>query len=253
VHIGTGNYHADTARIYSDIGLLTCDEAIGQDVTELFNYLTTGFMAKRDYQKLAPAPRFLKKALLARIERETAVHAEKGGGHIQFKVNALEDGDIVKALYRASMAGVRVDLFVRDTCRLRPGIPGLSENIQVISTVGRFLEHSRIYYFRNGGSDEYFISSADAMKRNLEARVEILCPIEAEDLTREIRAALDINALDMRSAWDMRPDGSYVQRIPLEDEVSAGSHQMMIDHTGRRHRESLKHKKQAKPKLHMGQ
>jgi polyphosphate kinase len=248
VHIGTGNYHADTARIYSDIGLLTCDEDIGKDVTELFNYLTTGFKVKRDYQKLAPAPRFLKKALLSRIEREMAVHAEKGGGHLQFKVNALDDGDIVKALYRASMAGVKVELFVRDTCRLRPGIPGLSENIRVVSIVGRFLEHSRIFYFRNGGSEEYFISSADAMRRNLEARVEILCPIESEDLTRELRAILDINASDNSSAWDMRPTGSYVQRMPSEGASSAGSHQMLIDQAELRLKESLKQTKLFKPK-----
>jgi polyphosphate kinase len=157
VHVGTGNYHNVTARIYSDVGMLTNDEAIGKDATELFNYLTTGFMAKRNYSKLLVAPLYLKKSLLARIDREISIQKEQGGGLIQFKMNALEDGDIVKALYRASMAGVKVDLLVRDTCRLRPGIPGLSENIRVISIVGRFLEHARMYYFRNGGSEEYFI------------------------------------------------------------------------------------------------
>ena len=243
VHIGTGNYHAETARVYSDVGLLTCDETIGQDVTELFNYLTTGFMARRNYRVLVPAPRFLKKALLARIEREMALHAEGGGGLIQFKMNALEDGDIVKALYRASMAGVRVDLYVRDTCRLRPGIPGLSENIRVVSIVGRFLEHARIYYFRNGGAEEYFISSADAMKRNLEARVEILCPVSAPELTRELRQIFDCYAADRRSAWDMQPDGSYLQRIPAEGESGEGTHQMLIAQAERRLKASLKEKK----------
>ena len=196
VHIGTGNYHAETARIYSDVGMITCDHKIGQDVTELFNYLTTGFMNKRNYLKLVPAPRLLKKALLQRIDREIALQAKQGGGLIQFKMNALEDGDVVKALYRASMAGVKIDLFVRDSCRLRPGIAGLSENIRVVSIVGRFLEHSRIYYFRNGGDEEYFIASADAMKRNLEARVEILCPVEAPELTRELRLIFDLHAAD---------------------------------------------------------
>ena len=246
VHIGTGNYHAETARIYSDVGMLTCDPTLGQDATELFNYLTTGFTTKRSYRKLAPAPKLLKSALLSRIEREIALHGEKGGGVIQFKVNALEDGDIVKALYRASMAGVHVDLFVRDTCRLRPGIPGLSENINVISTVGRFLEHARIYYFRNGGGEEYFISSADTMKRNLEARVEILCPVESPELTGELRMIFDTYAADQCSAWDMQPDGAYIQRIPTDEGRVDGSHQMMIALAERRLKKSLKQKKKLK-------
>ncbi|MBI5483732.1 MAG: polyphosphate kinase 1, partial [Deltaproteobacteria bacterium] len=243
IHIGTGNYHADTARIYSDVGLLTCDQLIAQDVTELFNYLTTGFMAKRNYQKLVPAPRLLKKALLARIERETGLHMEKGGGLIQFKMNALEDGDIVKALYRASMAGVKIDLVIRDTCRLRPGIPGLSASVTVISVVGRFLEHSRIYYFRNGGAEEYFIASADAMKRNLEARVEVLCPVESAALAKELRVVFDTHLADQRSVWDMLPDGSYLQRLPRDDDGREGSHSMLIARTERRQKESLKLKK----------
>jgi len=242
VHIGTGNYHADTARLYSDVGMLTCDQVVAQDVTELFNYLTTGFMAKRNYQKLIPAPRMLKKALISRIEREIELHQEKGDGLIQFKMNALEDGDIVKALYRASMAGVRIDLIVRDTCRLRPGIAGLSESVRVVSVVGRFLEHSRIYYFRNGGSDEYFIASADAMKRNLEARVEVLCPVESPLLTKELRTVFDTHLADRRSAWDMQSDGSYLQRMPLENDVAEGSHDLMIARAERRQKEVLKQK-----------
>ena len=249
VHIGTGNYHADTARIYSDVGLLTCDQVLGQDVTELFNYLTTGFMAKRNYQKISPAPRLLKKLLLAHIEREMLQHAKNGGGLIQFKMNALEDGDIVKALYRASMAGVAVDLIVRDTCRLRPGIPGLSENIRVISVVGRFLEHARIYYFRNNGADEYFIASADAMKRNLEARVEVLCPIEPPELKKELRLVFDTHLSDQCSAWDMQPDGSYLQRTPVSETPPCGSHYRMIERAAKRLRESLKQKKKAKTKI----
>lgn len=243
VHVGTGNYHADTARVYSDVGLLTCDEAIGQDVTELFNYLTTGFMVKRNYSKLSPAPRFLKKALLSRIEREITVHKERGGGLIQFKMNALEDVDIVRALYRSSMAGVKVDLLVRDTCRLRPGVSGLSKNIRVVSIVGRFLEHSRLYYFRNGGSEEYFIASADAMKRNLEARVEILCPVELPELTSELRAVIDTQLNDQRSAWDMLPDGKYVQRTAAEEHACEGSHRILIARTVKRLKESLKQKR----------
>jgi polyphosphate kinase len=246
VHIGTGNYHADTARIYTDIGLLSFSEALGHDVTELFNYLTTGFKPRRKYFQLLTAPRFLKQALLAKIEREAKLHSEHGGGLIQFKINALEDGDIVKALYLASQAGVTIDLIVRDTCRLRPGIRGVSETIRVISIVGRFLEHSRIYYFRNNGAEEYFISSADAMKRNLEARVEVLCPVDTPALASQIRALLDVHLRDVRSAWDMHPDGSYVQRIPGETEVSNGSHCQLIEHAESRVELHRKRKKKSK-------
>lgn len=246
VHIGTGNYHADTARIYCDIGLLSSSEALGNDVTELFNYLTTGFKPRRKYSQLLTAPRFLKKALLAKIERETALHREHGGGAIQFKINALEDGDIVKALYIASQAGVIIDLIVRDTCRLRPGIAGLSETVRVVSIVGRFLEHSRIYYFRNNGAEEYFLSSADAMKRNLEARVEVLCPVEMPSLARMIRTILNVHLGDVRSAWDMQPDGSYVQRSPTNSDImEPGSHGHLIEHAEKRvelHRKRIKKK-----------
>jgi polyphosphate kinase len=248
VHIGTGNYHADTARIYSDIGLLSCSEGLGNDVTELFNYLTTGFKPRRKYSQLLTAPRFLKQALLAKIERETTLHRENGGGLIQFKINALEDGDIVKALYLASQAGVAIDLIVRDTCRLRPGITGLSETIRVVSIVGRFLEHSRIYYFRNNGEEEYFISSADAMKRNLEARVEVLCPVETPALAREIRAILDVHLHDTHSAWDMLSDSSYVKRIPYEMEMSEGSHCQLIEYAGKRVEQYRKRMKKKKSK-----
>ena len=234
VHMGTGNYHAEKAREFSDIGLLTCDDAIGRDVTELFNYLTTGFAVKRNFNKLILAPRFLKKAILKKIEREAALHADKGGGHIRLKMNALEDCDIVEALYHASIAGVRIDLIVRDTCRLRPGIPGLSENIRVTSLVGRFMEHSRIYYFRNNGQDEYFIGSADLMKRNLEARVELLIPVEAPELKHELRAILDLHDGDQRLAWDMQPDGDYLQRVPSNEKNNEGSHQTLIDRAEQR-------------------
>lgn len=250
IHIGTGNYHADTARVYSDVGLLTCDPAIGQDITELFNYLTTGFMIKRIYQKIYPAPRFLKKALLSFIEREIE-HCAKGDGVglIQFKINALEDSDIVKALYKASMAGVKVDLIVRDTCRLRPQIVGLSENIRVLSVVGRFLEHGRIYYFYNNGLESYFIASADAMKRNLEARVEILCPIEQTDLKEELRFLLDTHLNDYCSAWDMDGDGVYHQRLPAsKEQEQSGSHNVMIERSGKRFKDALKQTKKNKVK-----
>jgi polyphosphate kinase len=228
VHIGTGNYHAVTARIYTDLGLLTCDEGIGKDATELFNYLTTGYTPKRKYEKMLPAPKFLKKALLSGIVREIRLHSSKNPGLIQFKMNALEDADIVRALYEASRAGVKVDLVIRDTCRLRPGIPGVSENVRVVSVVGRFLEHSRIYYFRNGGKELYLIGSADAMKRNLEARVEVVVPVENRKLRAEIRTLFDVHMMERRSAWDMQPDGTYIQRRPAEGEDPRGSHEILI-------------------------
>ncbi|MDD2366652.1 MAG: polyphosphate kinase 1 [Desulfuromonadaceae bacterium] len=242
LHIGTGNYHSETARLYSDIGILTCDNVIAEDVTELFNFLTTGFMLKRKYSKLAPAPNMLKKTLLDKIDREISLHRSGGDGSIKFKMNALEDGDIVRALYQASMAGVKIDLIIRDTCRLRPGIAGLSENIRVISIVGRFLEHARIYCFRNGGAEECYIASADAMKRNLEARVEILCPIESPELRREIQLIFETHLADRRSAWDMQSDGSYIQRSP-DDALDEGSHRLLIDRAEKRVKDSQKKKK----------
>ena len=226
-HVGTGNYHAGTARLYDDLGLLTCDEVIGRDLVELFNYLTTGYTPRRRYAKILSAPKLLKRSVLSKISREMEVHAADGSGHIQFKANALEDADIVRALYEASRAGVCVDLFVRDTCRLRPGLPGISENVRVISVVGRFLEHSRIYYFRNGGDEEYYIGSADLMKRNLEQRVEIVVPVEAPALRAELRTVLDLHMADERSAWDMQPDGTYVQRRS-EDPDAPGCQQKLI-------------------------
>lgn len=228
VHIGTGNYHTETARIYTDLGLLTCDETIGQDATELFNYLTTGYTPRRKYRKMLPAPKFLKKALLSAIAREIRLHSVKRPGLIRFKMNALEDADIVRALYEASRAGVKVDLVIRDTCRLRPGVPGISDNIRVVSVVGRFLEHSRVYYFQNGGKELYLIGSADAMKRNLEARVEVVVPVEDRKLRAELRTLFEVHLADNRSAWEMQPDGSYIQRSPAEGEEARGSHQVLI-------------------------
>ena len=240
-HIGTGNYHPGTARIYSDLGLLTCDPLIGQDLTELFNYLTTGYRPKRAYQKLLPAPTHLKKALLARIEREIAAHARDGKGHIQFKMNALEDVDLVRALYLAARAGVRIDLIVRDTCRLRPGVPELSETVRVISIIGRFLEHSRIYYFRNGGDEEYLIGSADCMKRNLESRVEIVVPVDDPALREELRAMLDAQLAPGRGSWAMHADGSYVPRWTADD--GASSQQVLIELAAKRQKEGSRRRR----------
>jgi polyphosphate kinase len=239
-HIGTGNYHAGTARMYCDFGLLTCDDAIGQDLTELFNYLTTGYRPKRAYRKLLPAPALLKAALLEKIERECAAHSPASPGLIQIKMNALEDADITRALYRASQAGVRVDLLVRDTCRLRPGLPGLSENVRVTSIVGRFLEHGRIYYFRNGGIEEYLIGSADCMTRNLESRVEVVVPVEDPALRKDLRTVLDTQLAPNRDAWAMQGDGTY-QRITGDDAPSC--QEQLIELTEKRRKEAGKLRK----------
>jgi polyphosphate kinase len=230
-HLATGNYHAGTARMYTDLGLFTCDDGIGRDLTELFNYLTTGYKPRRKYQKLLVAPKQLKQALLEKIEREIAIQGGGGRGHIQWKLNALEDVDIVRALYRASQRGVAIDLIVRDTCRLRPGLSGVSSTIKVVSVIGRFLEHGRIYYFHNNGRPEYYLGSADAMQRNLEKRVEVLAPVEDPRLQAELRHILDTQLSDQRGAWDMQPDGSYVQRTGLG---AKHSQLQMIERTERR-------------------
>jgi polyphosphate kinase len=212
-HIGTGNYHTDNARLYADLGLLTIDDAIGRDLTELFNFLTTGYRPRRRYGKILAAPVFLKRALLDRIAREAELQSRDPAynGLIQMKMNALEDVAITRALYQAARAGVKIDLIVRDTCRLRPGIPGLSEKVRVVSIIGRFLEHTRIYYFRNGGAEEYFIGSADCMTRNLESRVEVVVPIEDPQLRKELRTVLDCQLKPNRLQWQMQSDGSYVR------------------------------------------
>ena len=221
--------------------MLTCDEAIGQDVTELFNYLTTGYRPKRSFRKLLPAPTLLKKSLLAKIEREIILHSAAMPGLIQFKTNALEDADIMAALYRASQAGVKVDLLVRDTCCLRPGLPGVSENIRVVSVIGRFLEHGRIYYFRNGGDEEYFIGSADCMKRNLEGRVEVVIPIEDPVLRKELRTVVDVQLSGNHGEWEMRPDGTYVQSSPQD--AFKSNQQLLIELAQEQQREAGRRRK----------
>jgi len=242
-HIGTGNYNADTARLYSDCGLFTADPEIGRDLTELFNYLSTGYKPKRTYSKILPSPKHCKPALLQRIERETEHQRAGRDALIQIKTNALEDVDITRALYRASRAGVRVDLIVRDTCRIRPGIPGLSETIRVVSIVGRFLEHARIYYFRNDGEEEYFIGSADCMKRNLESRVEVLVPVEAAELRRELRHVLDSQLADTSDAWEMLEDGSYERIRPKPGEEPASAQRIAIERCAEKYRQATRLKR----------
>src|SRR5438067_3789110 len=214
VHLGTGNYNATTARIYEDLGFFTCRPDIGADATELFNLLT-GYSRQHSYRKLLVAPVGLRESIVERIEREIRVQQEQGDGRLIFKMNALVDPEIIRLLYRASQAGVSIDLIVRGICCLRPGLPGISDNIRVRSMVGRFLEHSRIFYFGNNGHAEIYLGSADMMQRNLNDRVETLFPIEDPVLRVAIRdhilqAYLD----DTVNTSELQSDGSYVHVQP---------------------------------------
>jgi polyphosphate kinase len=211
VHLSTGNYNAVTAHLYTDIGMFTSDEAIADDVADLFNYLT-GYSAKSDYRKLIVAPVNLRSRFEELIEREI-VHCRKGnGGHLIFKMNSLVDRRLIRAMYRASQAGVRIELLVRGICCLRPGCPGVSDNITVTSIVGRFLEHSRVYYFRNGGNEEVYVGSADLMPRNIDHRVEVLYPVEDPRMVRRLRdEVLAVYLADNVKARHMQSDGTYVR------------------------------------------
>ena len=209
VHLSTGNYNTVTAQLYTDIGLLTCDEAIGKDCTDLFNYLT-GYSAKVEYRKLFVAPVNLREQLEHLIRREIEHQKNGGRGHLIFKMNALQDRRIIRLLYEASQAGVQLDLLVRGICCLRPGVPTISENIRVTSIVGRFLEHSRIFYFHNGGKEEVYLGSADMMPRNLNRRVELLFPLEDAKLVRYVRDEVLATYLsEVVKARHMNADGTY--------------------------------------------
>jgi polyphosphate kinase len=214
VHLSTGNYNAVTAHLYTDIGMFTASEEVADDVTHLFNYLT-GYSAKADYKRLLVSPVNLRARLEAMIEREIEHQKEGRKGHLIFKTNALVDPAIIRLLYRASQAGVRVQLLVRGICSLRPGLAGISEHIEVISIIGRFLEHSRIYYFHNGGDEEIYLGSADLMPRNLDHRVEILFPLSGDKLVARVRDEMLKGYLsDTAKARRMLPDGSYVRKKP---------------------------------------
>ncbi len=211
LHLGTGNYNPSSARIYTDLGLFTCDEQIGADVSDLFNHLT-GYSAKKSYRKLLVAPDSLRSGLERLIRAEMERQKQHGDGRLIFKMNALEDPGMIRLLYEASEAGVQIDLIVRGVCSLRPGIPGVSETVRVRSIIGRFLEHSRIYYFHNGGEERVLVGSADLMPRNLNRRVEILFPIEDGRLIHRIRhRILEKYLEDEAGARLMQPDGTYVR------------------------------------------
>ncbi|MCC6313436.1 MAG: polyphosphate kinase 1 [Thermomicrobiales bacterium] len=217
VHLATGNYNAATARLYEDLGLLTSREDLAADVTDLFNALT-GYAAREHYRALWVAPNHVRARVLEAIEREIAAHRADGRGHIIIKVNALVDRQVIRALYAASRAGVRIDLIVRGQCCLRPGVPDWSETIRVVSIVGRFLEHSRIYWFRNGGNDRLYLGSADLMERNLDRRVEVVFPIDDQEIARRIRSELLPAYLrDTVNARELQSSGSYLPVEPTDD------------------------------------
>lgn len=229
VHIGTGNYHPDTAQLYEDLGYFTCRKDIASDVTDVFNLLT-GYAPDQSYNRLHVAPRHLRRSVMEMINREID-EAKKGGeGHIVAKMNNLEDPLIIQKLYEASNAGVKIDLIARSVCRLIPGKKGMSENIRVHAIVGRFLEHSRCYYFRHGGDDLYFIGSADWMHRNLDARVEVLAPVESPELKRYLQFILNLAMRDNQQRWTMTPKGNYKRVKRKKDEEPVAIHDELMVH-----------------------
>ncbi len=233
LHLATGNYNVITAHQYTDIGLFTSNAELAAEVIHLFNFLT-GYSAKQDYRKLIVAPVNLRERFEALVKREVERHKAGERGHLVFKMNALVDPGIIRVLYKASQAGVKIDLLVRGTCCLRPGIPGVSENIRVTSIVGRFLEHSRIFYFRNGGDEEIYIGSADLMPRNLNRRVELVFPIEDAEIRERIRnEILASYLLDNVKARHMMADGSY-KRAGKSAHPTISSQEVLLGRAGRK-------------------
>ena len=217
VHIGTGNYNSKTSRLYTDLGLLSARPELGQDLVELFNYLT-GFSKQQEFRKLLVAPVSLRKGMENLIRREIE-HAQNGrGGHIRAKMNSLVDPDIIALLYEASQAGVRIELIVRGMCCLYPGLEGVSDNISVVSIIGRFLEHSRLFWFANHGEPEVYIGSADWMPRNLDRRVEAVTPVEEPALREQLERLMQVYLDDNRGSFDMDKNGSFRQRHPDGEE-----------------------------------
>lgn len=222
VHIGTGNYNPKTAKLYTDLGLLSCREELGADLTDLFNFLT-GYSRQRSYRKLLVSPVNLRDRMTDTIRRETQYGPQ---GRIVAKMNSLVDPKIIATLYEASQAGVQIDLIVRGICCLRPGVEGVSENIRVISIVGSLLEHSRIFYFHNNGDEEVYIGSADWMPRNLDRRVEAITPVESPETRKDLQEILGVMLADNRQAWELQPDGRYIQRQPEDRDRAQSSQQI---------------------------
>ncbi|WP_435065602.1 polyphosphate kinase 1 [Halobaculum sp. EA56] len=234
-HVGTGNYHSETAKGYVDLGLFTAEEAIGGDLVNLFNSFTT-HARHREYDRLLVAPENLRDRMTELIRGEAEVARGGGDGRIVAKMNALEDPEIVRELYRAARAGVEIDLIVRGICRLRPGIDGLSERVRVHSVVGRFLEHSRIFFFANGegrGDPAYFVGSADWMTRNLDRRVEAVVPVDDPEIRAELETVLATMLADNRRRWIMRSDGSYAQLEPADGAPVLDTHERLAERARR--------------------
>ncbi|WP_017651425.1 polyphosphate kinase 1 [Fortiea contorta] len=230
VHVGTGNYNPKTAKLYTDVGILSCREDLGADLTDLFNYLT-GYSYQESYRKLLVSPVNMRDRIIALIEREIQ-HCHNGHkGQIIAKMNSLVDSRIIATLYKASQAGVQIDLIVRGVCCLRPGVIKVSENIRVISIIGRFLEHSRIFQYHNNGQTEVYIGSADWMPRNLDRRVEAVIPVEDTSIRQNLQKILEIMLTDNRQAWEMQSDGSYIQRRPHQDEPEHSSQNILMEMT----------------------
>ncbi len=232
VHVGTGNYHTGTARIYEDLGILSCDQELGANVAALFNELT-GAIPSPGYGKLMVAPHNLREHFTELIQREIQLSQEGCPAGIRAKMNQLQDARMIRELYRAGQAGVPISLNVRGICCLRAGVPGLSENIRVFSTLGRFLEHGRIYRFENGGNPEFFTGSADWMRRNLDRRMETMIPVTDPQLKQELEETLQVYENDNCSAWDMQSNGKYVRRRPGKGEQGRAAQDVFIDHIGR--------------------
>ncbi len=226
-HIGTGNYHPKTARLYTDLGLLTCSSAIGYDIVNLFHALT-GYAPDQRYHKVIVAPHDMRRVFTGLIRQESDFQRRSGNGRIVAKMNALDDVQIIQELYEASRAGVRIDLIIRGHCRLRPGLAGYSENIRVISILGRFLEHDRIFYFHNNGAPRTFIGSADWRGRNLDERIELITPIEDPELQERVTQVLWDALADNRLAWDLGPGGQYIQRRPGPGEPERNFHEDLM-------------------------
>jgi polyphosphate kinase len=232
VHIGTGNYNPSTARLYTDLGLFTCQEDLAEDVADLFNHLT-GFARAPSYRKALVAPDHIRDGIIAEIERVVAAHSPESPSRVVMKMNSIIDGPVIQAIYRASQAGVPVDLIVRGIAGLRPGVEGVSENVRVISIVGRFLEHARVFAFSANGETAYWIGSADMMARNLDNRVELIAPVEDPAAAAEIQEVLDLQLADTALAWELGPDGSWSRVAPEPGEAPLNSQEALMERASR--------------------
>jgi polyphosphate kinase len=232
VHIGTGNYHQKTARLYTDFGLFTADPDIGADVAEMFNFLT-GYGRPAGYRKVLVAPTTMRGRIIEEIEKTVAAHLRGEEARIAMKMNSLVDAACIRALYEASQAGVRIDLNVRGICCLRPGVGGVSDNIRVVSVVGRFLEHSRVYAFQRGSETRVLIGSADLMPRNLDSRVELVVPVEQEEARMEILDVLERSLADNANAWELAPDGRWTRLVPPEGARRSVQEELRLRHAAR--------------------